>query len=155
MIFRWGLITLWMMSFERWNIWDLRMNFVSNGHIITSWVRAVYTPHFLNSNPTQMYMLASRIITHYTGSYTSFVKDRIFIPLNMSSTTYLPSEAVASGEMTQSWTKQGRRISQWFTDETTELHAGPGGVISSAEDMVCIFTSASIFSCMIKSDFEG
>ena len=68
----------------------------------------------------------------------------------MSSTTFLPSEAVASGEMAHSWTKQGRRIPQWFTDEMTELNAGPGGIISSAEDMVCIFTSVSTFNCMIK-----
>lgn len=89
-----------------------------------------------------MFILASRIITHYTGSYTSFVKDRIFAPLNMSATTYSPSEAMASGKMTQAWTKHGRRIPPWFTDEMIELNAGPGGVISSVEDMVCESTSA-------------
>ena len=77
------------------------------------------------------------------------------MPLNMSSTTFLPSEAVASGEMAQSWTKQGRRIPQWFTDGMTELNAGPGGIISSAKDMVCIFASVSIFNCMINLGFEG
>ena len=50
-----------------------------------------------------------------------------FLPLDTSSTAYLPSETVASREMTQSWTKQGRRIPQWFTNEMIELNAGPGG----------------------------
>jgi CubicO group peptidase (beta-lactamase class C family) len=83
-----------------------------------------------------MFMLSSYIISHYTGSYTAFVKDRIFSPLNMNSTTFSPSEAVRSGEMTQAWTKSGRRIPQWSTDELMELIAGPGGIISSGEDMV-------------------
>jgi len=83
-----------------------------------------------------MYMLSSYIISHYTGSYTSFVKDRIFTPLNMISTTFSPSEAVRSGEMTHAWTDNGRRIPQWFTDEQIDLIAGPGGIISSGEDMV-------------------
>ena len=83
-----------------------------------------------------MYMLSSYIISHYAGSYTSFIKERIFSPLNMSSTTFFLSEALRSGEMTHSWTQNGRRIPQWFPDNLTELVAGPGGIISSVEDMV-------------------
>jgi CubicO group peptidase (beta-lactamase class C family) len=55
----------------------------------------------------------------------------------MSSTTYHPSIASASGNFTQSWTGFGRRIPNWFDDAIVEnLNAGPGGVISSARDMV-------------------
>lgn len=81
-------------------------------------------------------MLSSYIISHYTGSYTSFVKDRIFTPLNMTSTTFSVSEAVLSGQMTDAWANSGRRIPQWFTDEQMDLIAGAGGIISSGEDMV-------------------
>ena len=84
-----------------------------------------------------MFMLSSYIISYYTGSYTTFVKDRIFTPLHMTSTTFTPSEAVRSGKMTHAWTNNGRRIPQWFTDDIMHLTAGPGGVISSSEDMVC------------------
>jgi len=83
-----------------------------------------------------MYTLSSYIISHYTGSYTSFVKDRIFTPLDMTSTTFSLSEAVLSGEMADAWTNSGRRIPNWLTDEQIELTAGPGGIISSVEDMV-------------------
>jgi CubicO group peptidase (beta-lactamase class C family) len=83
-----------------------------------------------------MFMLSSYIISHYTGSYTSFVKDRIFTPLNMTSTTFSLSEAVRSGEMTDAWGNSGRRIPQWLADDQVELNAGPGGIISSGEDMV-------------------
>jgi CubicO group peptidase (beta-lactamase class C family) len=83
-----------------------------------------------------MYTLSSYIISHYTGSYTSFVKDRIFTPLNMTSTTFSLSEAMRSGEMTDAWANSGRRIPQWLTDEQIDLIAGPGGIISSGEDMV-------------------
>jgi CubicO group peptidase (beta-lactamase class C family) len=88
-----------------------------------------------------MYMLSSYIISHYTGSYTSFVKERIFVPLNMSSTTFFLSEALRSGEMTHSWTQNGRRIPQWPIDNLAELIAGPGGIISSVEDMVSCASS--------------
>jgi CubicO group peptidase (beta-lactamase class C family) len=81
-------------------------------------------------------MLSSYIISHYTGSYTSFVKDRIFTPLNMTSTTFSVSEAVLSGQMTDAWANSGRRIPQWLNDEQMDLVAGPGGIISSGEDMV-------------------
>jgi CubicO group peptidase (beta-lactamase class C family) len=83
-----------------------------------------------------MYTVSAYIISYYTGSYTSFVKDRIFTPLNMSSTTFTPSQAERSGEMTQAWTADGRRIPIWFKDQDMEWSAGPGGIISSVEDLV-------------------
>ena len=88
-----------------------------------------------------MFVLSSYIISHYAGSYTSFVKERIFAPLNMSSTTFVPSEALCSGEMTHSWIQNSRRIPQWSGDDPVELEASPGGIISSVEDMVCCASS--------------
>jgi len=54
----------------------------------------------------------------------------------MTSTTFSLSEAARSGEMTDAWANSGRRIPQWFGDDQVELSAGPGGIISSGEDMV-------------------
>ncbi|KAH7927509.1 beta-lactamase/transpeptidase-like protein [Leucogyrophana mollusca] len=63
--------------------------------------------HYTN----HMYILASYIISKYSGmSLHGFVKMRIFIPLNMTSTTYSFGNAVKSGEMTQGWTSFGRRV---------------------------------------------
>ncbi|KZT23833.1 beta-lactamase/transpeptidase-like protein [Neolentinus lepideus HHB14362 ss-1] len=84
----------------------------------------------------QMYVTASYIISKYAGSYMTFVKERIFKPLNMTSTTFSPKEAIASGKVTATWTHKGRRIPFWFTEDVIELQAGAGGVTSSAEDMV-------------------
>ena len=89
-------------------------------------------------NHIQMYMVGSHIIDKYTGSYEKFVEDRIFKPLGMSS-TYSPNVAAATGRATQTWSVNGRRIPWWFKEEDAELSAGPGGVIASAEDLVCPF----------------
>jgi CubicO group peptidase (beta-lactamase class C family) len=103
----------------------------------------------------QMYVTAAHIVSTYAGSFTTFVKERIFDPLNMTSTTYSLSEAVRSGEITQAWTSManGRRIPHWFDDEVNQLIAGAGGIISSAADMVCdchvVFTSLLI-TCQAK-----
>ncbi|TFK90155.1 beta-lactamase/transpeptidase-like protein [Polyporus arcularius HHB13444] len=85
----------------------------------------------------QMFMLGAHLVSRYTnGSYADFVTERIFRPLRMSSTTFWPSEAQRSGKLTERWTKDGRLIPFWFDDEMTVLKGGPGGVISSAEDLV-------------------
>ncbi|KAI0063204.1 beta-lactamase/transpeptidase-like protein [Artomyces pyxidatus] len=68
-------------------------------------------------------------------NYIKFVTDRIFTPLNMSSTTFSFNAANASGKATQTFTASGRRIPWWITDSEVELVAGPGGVISSVVDM--------------------
>ncbi|KAI9567885.1 beta-lactamase/transpeptidase-like protein [Boletus coccyginus] len=84
-----------------------------------------------------MYMVADHVIATYAGqSYTSFVEDRIFAPLGMTSSTFSPTKAEASGKFTQGWTKEGRRVPEWLNEHTAFLMAGPGGVISSAVDMV-------------------
>ncbi|KAH7914454.1 beta-lactamase/transpeptidase-like protein [Hygrophoropsis aurantiaca] len=84
----------------------------------------------------QMFMVGAHIIATYSGMpYTTFVSERIFSPLGMSSTTFSPGKAERSGHLTQGWTRLGRRLPEWFTEDIAELKAGPGGVISSAVDM--------------------
>lgn len=82
-------------------------------------------------------MAGAHIISTYSGKpYTEFIKERIWDRLNMSSTTFSASEAARSGKLAQTWTGSGRRIPFWFPDEMIELNAGPGGIISSAVDLV-------------------
>ncbi|KAI0063209.1 beta-lactamase/transpeptidase-like protein [Artomyces pyxidatus] len=84
----------------------------------------------------QMYMVGAYLISRFTGSYTDFVNDRIFKPLNMTETTYSPNAAHASGKATQTWSSLGRRIPWWFSEDwQVDLSMGPGGVISSVEDL--------------------
>ncbi|KAF9232374.1 beta-lactamase/transpeptidase-like protein [Melanogaster broomeanus] len=83
-----------------------------------------------------MYVVGAHIIATYADKpYTSFVEERIFSPLGMSSSTFSPEKAESSGKFSQGWTKDGRRLPQWFSEDTAFLFAGPGGVISSAVDM--------------------
>ena len=85
-----------------------------------------------------MYMVAQHIITKYSGmDFTTFVEQRIFQPLNMSSTTYSVTAAHASGRLTQTWTPFGRRIPNRGGSVNPELLPGAAGVISSVEDLVC------------------
>ena len=96
-------------------------------------------------------MLGAHIIETYSGlPYQDFVAERVFMPLNMSTSTLWPSEATSSGLLTDTWTKDGRRIPFWFTDEISQVNAGPGGVISSAEDMVSQSHVAIRVSCIIS-----
>lgn len=82
-------------------------------------------------------MLGAHIISTYANmSYPAFVSTRIFDPINMTSTTYSPNRAAQSGNLTQSWSRDGRRIPFWFREDAIELNAGPGGVISNVEDLV-------------------
>lgn len=85
-----------------------------------------------------MYYFGAHIISTYSKkSYQDFVKERIFDPLNMSSTTYSPQEANATGLLSQSWAFVGRRIPLVIEDPSTaKLIAGAGGVISDVVDMV-------------------
>jgi len=87
-----------------------------------------------------MFMVAGHIIETYSGKdYTSFVEDRIFTPLGMSSSTFSPAKAAKTGKFTQGWTSSGRLLPEWFSEDMVPLMAGAGGVISSAVDMAGAF----------------
>ncbi|TDL17828.1 beta-lactamase/transpeptidase-like protein [Rickenella mellea] len=83
----------------------------------------------------QMYGAGSHIVSTYTGSYAKFVKNRIFSALGMNSTTFFSSEAESTGRFSQSWSVDGRRIPYPLPDESIDLIAGAGGVITSASDI--------------------
>jgi CubicO group peptidase (beta-lactamase class C family) len=73
------------------------------------------------------------------------VKERIFTPLGMFSSTFSESEASKDGRLTHTFSKEGRRIPFWISDSSKTLFAGPAGVISNAQDMVThIFLLLSI-----------
>lgn len=94
------------------------------------------TIHFARAWP-QFYVAGAHIISTYSGvPYTQFVKERIWNRLNVTSSTFSPDQAALSGKLTQIWTASGRRIPFWFAEESVELNAGPGGIISSVVDMV-------------------
>ncbi|KAH9889349.1 beta-lactamase/transpeptidase-like protein [Cubamyces lactineus] len=84
----------------------------------------------------QMFMLGAHIVAKYANmSYGSFVAERIFKPLNMTSTSFSPSEAAKTGRLTQTWTRGVRRVPFWMSDAEDDLFAGAGGAISNVEDM--------------------
>lgn len=93
-----------------------------------------------------MYILGAHIITLYSGMpFSAFVKDRIFSPLGMSSTTYSSQEAAHLGNVTHTFTPvpvkpywyESRRIPFWSEDKNPSgLMDGPSGVISNTVDMV-------------------
>lgn len=83
-----------------------------------------------------MYMVGAYIVSTLTGiRFVDFVESRIFKPLGMGSSTYSINEALRTGRFTDSWSF-GRLIPPWDEEEFVDLVAGPGGVISSAEDLV-------------------
>ncbi|EIW83776.1 beta-lactamase transpeptidase-like protein [Coniophora puteana RWD-64-598 SS2] len=84
----------------------------------------------------QMFTLAAHIIATHSGqTFQEFVRTRIFGPLGMSNTTYSPQEAYVTGRFAQGFTREQRRLPEWFSENVADLMAGAGGVISSAEDM--------------------
>ncbi len=89
-----------------------------------------------------MYILTSHLISVYSGKpYIDFVKERIFTPLNMTTTTFSESEALQTGLLAHSFNAVGRRLPFWFPDTVKVLNAGAGGVISSAHDLVWPFVT--------------
>ncbi len=88
-----------------------------------------------------MYVVGAHIISTYSGKpFTRFAKERIFVPLGMTSTTYSGKEAARSGNFSQSFTiheETIRRIPFSLEDESvSELIAGAGGIISNTVDIV-------------------
>ncbi|RDX45785.1 beta-lactamase/transpeptidase-like protein [Lentinus brumalis] len=84
-----------------------------------------------------MYLFLPQVITTYSGkTFQEFVTERIFVPLNMTATTYDLTAADESGLMSQSFIFTGRRIPVIFQDpRAASFIAGAGGVISNAIDM--------------------
>lgn len=85
-----------------------------------------------------MYLFLPYVISTYSGkTFQEFVTERIFTPLNMTSTMYNFTAAEESGKMSQSWISTGRRIPIVFESEAaSNFVAGAGGIVSSAVDMV-------------------
>ncbi|KAJ3482357.1 hypothetical protein NLI96_g7039 [Meripilus lineatus] len=89
----------------------------------------------------QMYVLGAHIISTYSGKpFTQFVRERIFKPLKMTSTTYSGKEAKLTGNFSHAFTLHEsniRRIPFPFEDENiSEFIAGAGGIISNTGDML-------------------
>jgi CubicO group peptidase (beta-lactamase class C family) len=84
-----------------------------------------------------MYIAGSYVVSKLSGmAYRDFVENRIMLPLNMSSSTMHPDRVSESDQFSQTWTPTRRRIPFFMTENTADLIAGAGGVISTAEDMV-------------------
>ena|ERR1700761_1088075 len=83
-----------------------------------------------------MYMVGSYVVSTLSGMrYVDFVNYRIFKPLGMHSSTYSIDAATQTGKFTSTWTSFSRLIPFWNKEETMDLMAGPGGVISSVEEL--------------------
>lgn len=92
-----------------------------------------------------MYTAVAYTIATYSGmSYPDFVKERIFKPLGMSTTTFSRAEAANTGLLTHGWSSQGRRLPYWLSDEKIDVLGGPGGIISSSVDMVSMLTLRNV-----------
>ena len=92
-----------------------------------------------------MYMAAQRILDVQTGSFTDFVEKRIFEPLGMGS-MYSPQAAIATGRAAFGFTNHNKRpLPFFYTKDNYQLSAGPGGVVASAEDLVCSLIVGPIF----------
>ncbi|OSD03874.1 beta-lactamase/transpeptidase-like protein [Trametes coccinea BRFM310] len=87
----------------------------------------------------QMYILAAHIIARYAKMpYTAFASERVFRALEMTATTFSPTKASLSGNLSHAWSDTGRRLPYWLNSDSMdnmEMLAGPGGIASSARDM--------------------
>ena len=97
-----------------------------------------------------MYTLGAYIVSKYAGTtLEDFVKQRIFGPLNMTTSLYFESEASIGSRLTQSWTIGNRRIPNWFSGDQVGLMAGPAAAISDAVDMYVFWSLATITSRLL------
>lgn len=87
----------------------------------------------------QLYYVVAYIISKYTaGSYAAFVRQRIFDPLNMTSSTFSFDKASKSGKLSQSWVDPGHVVPSLLTAQSEELLAGGIGVISNVADLASL-----------------
>jgi CubicO group peptidase (beta-lactamase class C family) len=85
----------------------------------------------------QQYMVAQHLVELFTGmTLEEFVGERIFRPLNMTSSTFSLEYAAATGELSESYNPHGRRIPHWLDKSDMPVIAGAGGVLSSAVDLL-------------------
>ncbi|KAJ7803451.1 beta-lactamase/transpeptidase-like protein [Mycena olivaceomarginata] len=99
--------------------------------------RAAYEFRQLLEYNNQMYIAGSYVVSKLSGmAYRDFVENRIMLPLNMSSSTMHPDRVSENNKFSQTWTSTRRRIPFFMTENTADLIAGAGGVISTAEDML-------------------
>jgi CubicO group peptidase (beta-lactamase class C family) len=64
-----------------------------------------------------MYVVGALIIEAYGRPYMDIVHERLFAPLNMSSSTFVPSEADSTGRATQIWTTDEVRLPWLFKND--------------------------------------
>ena len=84
-------------------------------------------------------MISQHIIGKYSGTgFASFVEERLFNVLNMTSTTYSSLKAADSGHLSHSWTSDGRRIPFYNSNNVHQSQMGVDKVVSNAVDMVRI-----------------
>jgi CubicO group peptidase (beta-lactamase class C family) len=81
-------------------------------------------------------MTAQHLVERFSQkSLPDFVAERIFGPLNMTSSSYSPSSAASTGRLSEFY-HLGRRIPILFTEDDMPVMGGAGGVLTTAEDMM-------------------
>lgn len=83
-----------------------------------------------------VYTIGAHLIAIYSSMpYTQFVRQRILLPLDMSTSTFSGAAAARSRRLSEGWTNTGRRVPYWLPETAVEVMAGSHGLISSAIDM--------------------
>jgi CubicO group peptidase (beta-lactamase class C family) len=81
-------------------------------------------------------MTAQHLVEKFSQkSLPDFVAERIFSPLNMTSSSYSPSSAASTGRLSEFY-HLGRRIPTFFTEDDVSVMGGAGGILTTAEDMM-------------------
>jgi CubicO group peptidase (beta-lactamase class C family) len=69
-------------------------------------------------------------------SLPAFIAERIFRPLNMTSSSYSRTSAEASGHASQAFDEEHRRVPHTTSEADMPIEAGMGGILSTAPDML-------------------
>jgi CubicO group peptidase (beta-lactamase class C family) len=97
----------------------------------------LFTEPGSDSSSFQHYMVAQHLVELFAGrALEDFVVERIFEPLNMTSSTFSLEYAAATGNLSESYSPFGRRIPHWLDREDMPVIAGAAGVLSSAVDLL-------------------